>query len=965
MQKRKRFAVNLCVLLGTLGLFSTILVMGSSTSLWAKSPTSRKTKPTKARSTPKASAKVKNAKKKKVPTGKWKIRDVVNQESAYGFRFSPDGRKVLWTKRVPDSKKDRHVSRLYLSFLGKKISTLQLLRGKASARAAKWSPSGKKMSFLSSRKGPKKTKGAQIWLMDVRGGEPWQLTSFPLGIRQYEWLDDGHLIILARERRTLREKNKKKRKDSSYVVEEQKHMTPYRIFLYTVKSGKTKRLTHNRDQITYFALSPDKKWFLTKHFHKLTYPVDGRGKHKFFLHNRKKKSVVRVMTKMPYPPRSIYWQADSKGWYATATHTSDIVNEGAGASFLYEVSVQTHRWKRIPLSWKWGLLFLGFSVRPDGFVANLANGAVPKWRYYRKTGGKYTFTDLQVKRKSKKRAHLFRLSLHKKSNQVIYMLSSASQVSQWHYGHLKKSTVVPKKPWIRLNAHLKNKYKAKTEVWTWKGALNETVEGILYYPRDYKPGKRYPLVLMIHGGPMGIDMDAFSESWAYYPNLMAQKGAFVLFPNYHGSTGYGQKFAESIKGRYYELEIPDMLKGIDALDKRGMIDPKRVGALGWSNGGILTIGLSVWSKRLKVAGVGAADVNWTSDYGRCSFGPSFDNYYFTGPPWKKLAHYIKKSPLFHAEKVKVPTIIFHGANDTVVPFSQGWEYYRALQQIKKAPVRFLVFPSTGHSLWKLTHKTRKMKEEIAWFDRYLFKTHKPKNEALKKGSPLARLLKQKKMARVGHRFGKLLHGVLIPELVKVGKLQVGRFEVTRAQWAGFSPTYRFALGTGNFPASGISFKQARAYVQWLARFTGKPYRLPTPKEAKALAKKASGGNTLDYWAGYTVGPDDQRRLQPMLKKLKPGALLKSVDSFRGTKKEGLYGSGGHVAEWSQSLPGKGKVVGKSAVSPSSSQGHTTDHLGYIGLRVVIGKIQATKPTKKAQSKKNKPTSKNNKPASKK
>ena len=177
--------------------------------------------------------------------------------------------------------------------------------------------------------------------------------------------------------------------------------------------------------------------------------------------------------------------------------------------------------------------------------------------------------------------------------------------------------------------------------------------------------------------PLGTDMDVFDDSWAYYPNIMAQKGAFVLEPNYHGSANYGQAFAESIKGKYYELEVPDILAGVDALIAKGWVDPDKLGTIGWSNGGILSIALTTWTKRFKAAGIGAADVNWTSDYGNCSFGVSFDNYYFKGAPWDQLEHYIQKSPLFYLKDMKVPTIIFHGTEDTSVPYEQGWEYYRA------------------------------------------------------------------------------------------------------------------------------------------------------------------------------------------------------------------------------------------------------------------------------------------------
>ncbi|MFQ5721374.1 MAG: prolyl oligopeptidase family serine peptidase, partial [Candidatus Aminicenantales bacterium] len=594
------------------------------------------------------------------------------------------------------------------------------------------------------------------------------------------------------------------------------------------------------------------------------------------------------------------------------------------------------KYREVPLNWDWGLFYLGFQVRKDGFVASLANGARPKWRRYYKKGNTFTYQELA----GKHYPHIFGLVLQEKGEVAVYNYSTASLPTQWYSGYLKGNTLQPIKQITKLNSYLENKIMAKTEVIKWKGALNEEIEGILYYPHNYRPGKRYPLILMIHGGPTGVDMDAFRESWAAYPNIMAQKGAFVLRANYHGSGGYGQKFAESIKGHYYEYEIPDLLNGIDYLIKKGLVDPDRLGTMGWSNGGILTVGLSVWTTRFKVAGVGAADVNWISDYGNCAFGVSFDNYYFKGPFWQELDHYIQKSPIFHLKEMKVPTIIFHGTKDTNVPYGQGWEYYRALQQLGKAPVRFIVFPGQPHGLGKLTHQRRKMKEEIAWFDKYFFKTAEAKNEAFKKGSPLDFAFQKEKFAKVGHLYGQKLKGYLVPEVVAAGQLEVGRFEITRAQWASFDKNYKYDPQTANYPVSGITFAQAEKYVQWLSQVTGKEFRLPTVAEAENLTKKGGKNeNILDYWAGYNLNPDDAHLLLEKVKALKGFApLLLPVDSFQGTEKEMIFGLGGNVAEWAVDEKGQGKIVGRCALTPQDPYGtYPSPPLEYVGLRVVMTK----------------------------
>jgi dipeptidyl aminopeptidase/acylaminoacyl peptidase len=868
----------------------------------------------------------------------WKIEDVINQESAGGFQMSPDGNWAVWVKSIPDKKKDSRISHVFLTSLKEKGDTIQLTRGDERESSPKWSPSGKFISFLSTRKVKEEkseSSGSQLWLMDLRGGEPWKISSLQFGVMGYEWMDDNRLLILARENRTLLEQQKKEKKDSSYVAEDQEHMTPRRLFLFDRNTKKINRLTENKDQITTFALSHNKKWVLTRNNQSVRYRVDAKIKPKYFLVNLDDKSSQELFPDPTFKPRFFRWTLDDKGFYFSIHRTSDYVHDGPGADFLYYFDLETKKYEEVPLDWEWGLFYFGLQVRKDGFIASLANGTRPKWRRYYKKGNTYTYKELE----GNHYPNIYGLVLHKKGNVVLYNYSTASKPAQWFLASLEGNVLQTKMKITELNAHLKNKTMAKTEVIKWIGALDEEIEGVLYYPHNYKKGKRYPLILMIHGGPTGVDMDAFRESTSAYPNIMAQKGAFVLRANYHGSGGYGQKFAESIKGHYYEYEIPDMLKGIDHLVEKGMVDPEQLGTMGWSNGGILTVGLTVWTDRFKVAGVGAADINWISDYGNCAFGVSFDNYYFKGAPWDELEHYIKKSPFFHLKEMKVPTIIFHGTEDTNVPYEQGWEYYRALQQIGKAPVRFIVFPGQPHGLRKLTHQHRKMKEEINWFDKHFFKTLKKENDAFKKGSPLDIAFKKEKFEKAGPLYGKKFKGFLIPELVKTKEGDVGRFEVTRAQWAAFDKKYKYEPGTGNFPVSSIPFEKATKYVEWLTKITGKEYRLPKVSEAAKLAKKGrKDDNTLDYWAGYSLNPDDAKLLLQKIKILKKFApLLLSVDSRPASGEETIYGLGGNVAEWAVNENGKGKIAGCSAITPIDPSGSYTPSLDYVGLRVIRDK----------------------------
>ena len=167
---------------------------------------------------------------------------------------------------------------------------------------------------------------------------------------------------------------------------------------------------------------------------------------------------------------------------------------------------------------------------------------------------------------------------------------------------------------------------------------------------------------------------------------------------------------------------------------------------------------------------------------------------------------------------------------------------------------------------------------------------------------------------------------------------MGRFEVTRAQYAAFDKTYTVDPGQENHPASGITFAQASAYCVWLSKHSGKTYRLPSEAEADTLYEKAEAGeNTLDRWAGYPVNPDDAVKLREKLEALAGASLLEEVGRGRGIgEAERVYDLGGNVAEWVRGKDGQGKLCGGSADTPADARGGTVQAAPeYRGFRVVL------------------------------
>jgi dipeptidyl aminopeptidase/acylaminoacyl peptidase len=898
----------------------------------------------------------------------WKAEDVIYAESAGQFRISPDGKWLVWMKFAGDKEKDAECSNLFLSSLTESRE-IQLTRGTDNNGQPRWSPDGEAIAFISSRARPKakpETAPAQIWLINAHGGEPWPLTELAHAPRHFEWLDKDTLIYSAQEDPALYEQELKKKKDDSEIVDDEQHEPPVRLYKIAIKDKKVARLTTNMDWIDGWSVSRDGKYAVAEHAKSLHYEFDQKIPPVVFLHNLGDGSEKRIFIEGRIRPSDFEWAPDSSGFYAAAPYSTDPRFLTATIRLLYYYDVASGKITQVNLDWENGL---GSELRgiPGGFIAGLAAGTrfeVARYTAEKDAAG-WSWKRQSLEGEQVKNLAGFVVSEDAKT--IVYEYSTASKLPQLYRAQLDGAKIVSPVQVTKLNETLaKSRVFAKSEVIRWKGSNDEEVEGILYYPTNYQAGKKYPLITAIHGGPQGADLDLWDDNWAYPINLMTQRGAFILRPNYHGSGNYGLKWGESICcGKYYDLETPDINMGVDYMIAQGKVDPDRVATLGWSNGSILSINLiTTYPARYKAASVGAGDVEWISDWGNVDFGESFDTYYFGKSPFEDPQLYIRKSPFFKMDKVQAPVLIFHGTADRNVPPAQSWSFFRALQYFGKT-VKYVVFPGEPHGPHKLTHQMRKVEDELAWFDKYFFRTAKTESDALKKGSLLEDKIRRRNVAETQGLYGSKVSakdatGIIIPEVAKRGDIEIGRFEVTVGQFLSLKsqagqkvdslprkytifeprPLPQRSRHEFNFPVGGVSIEEAKGYASWLSKQTGETWRLPYEDEVKDLYENRDGENTFDYWAGYAPNPDDITRLREKIKELGGTApLLKEVGSFPGQGKEDeepIYDLGGNVAEWVLTRDGKGKVIGGSADCPADPKSECTPAPEYIGFRVVRG-----------------------------
>jgi dipeptidyl aminopeptidase/acylaminoacyl peptidase len=242
------------------------------------------------------------------------------------------------------------------------------------------------------------------------------------------------------------------------------------------------------------------------------------------------------------------------------------------------------------------------------------------------------------------------------------------------------------------------------------------IQGWLIYPAGFDAGKKYPMVVAVHGGPAS----SVKPSWprpGYNPALLSQQGYFVLMPNPRGSYGQGEKFAAANVRDFGGGDLRDILAGVDEAIRTAPVDPQRIGITGWSYGGFMTMFAVTQTNRFKAAVAGAGISNWQSYYGQ----NSIDTWmipYFGASVYDDPAVYAKMSAIDFIKQVKTPTLVVVGDRDGECPAPQSYEFWRALKTLG-VKTQMVVYPNEGHSFHKPEHQKDVLLRMIGWFNENL------------------------------------------------------------------------------------------------------------------------------------------------------------------------------------------------------------------------------------------------------
>jgi dipeptidyl aminopeptidase/acylaminoacyl peptidase len=235
----------------------------------------------------------------------------------------------------------------------------------------------------------------------------------------------------------------------------------------------------------------------------------------------------------------------------------------------------------------------------------------------------------------------------------------------------------------------------REETIEWNGPDGFHENGVVIYPPDFTPGRRYPLVLEVHGGPRAASLETFAAR----PQMMAAKGWIVFQPNYRGSDNLGNKYQAAIWNDAGEGPGKDVMAGLRTLIARGIIDTTRIAVTGWSYGGYMSTWLAGrYPNMWRAAVIGAPVTNWLDQYtlgdANVRRGDAFGGSPYTDTT--RMRAFLDQSPMRVAPKIRAPTLIMHNLRDDRVPVTQGYELFHALRD-NRVETKFIVYPIAGHN----------------------------------------------------------------------------------------------------------------------------------------------------------------------------------------------------------------------------------------------------------------------------
>jgi dipeptidyl aminopeptidase/acylaminoacyl peptidase len=626
--------------------------------------------------------------------------DEMKLRSIVDVKISPDGERVAYEVSTPNLTKNEHDLALYLGNT-RFAEKLRLLNKPFPRPGLRWSPDGTMLSLLAIA-GEK----PQVFAIPISGAEPRQLTDASEGVSGFEWSPDGKSIAyLTRDPA-----------EKPLVIHADAPDQATRVAVRSVKGGPARMLTPPSDYVESFSWSPDSSTIaysaaphsgFSSQYETRIYSVAVED-------SRPRLSVVD----RPGMNGKPLFSPDGK-WIAfiSTNGRSELVAPRS----LAVVDLQTHTPRMLQSDGTWANEFLWardsksiyyeanegtFASAEHMFEQPIVRMWIEGGRSERVIPGPTVNYSPSLSADGRRLAYR---AVEGRTMGDVFVLDTTS-------GRSTKLT--------DINPQLHDLALGELKAVKWKSFDDMEIWGLLLTPPGWTAGRKLPMLVYCHGGPVGGVTYGLFPQFMHIPGqvdpypteAMASAGFAVLFPMPRGGSGYGEAGMRMIVNSWGEGDYRDIMAGVDEMIRRGVADPDRLGVMGASYGGYMTDWIVTETGRFKAASA-AASISDLADQYFLSDGGDFIAEYFKRP-WEARESYAAHSPITHAGQVTTPLLIQHGERDARVPIANAWKFYRALKALGKT-VEFDIYPRGGHVLFEPTLEREQMRRNLEWFQKWI------------------------------------------------------------------------------------------------------------------------------------------------------------------------------------------------------------------------------------------------------
>ncbi|EJR97384.1 S9 family peptidase [Bacillus sp. MYb56] len=633
------------------------------------------------------------------------IEEIISLPTLSGTNISDDGKNVAFVKKTANWKDNTYRNHVWI-YEKDKGQSYPLTTGDIDSTHLLWSPDSKTIAYLSP--GGDEANKNQIFVKSIDGCSEVQITDEKEGVSNFKWEPSGkgfYYVAQSKECEGIK-KRKELYGDFQHVGKEHRHNCLYYIEIEKVIQNDK----GEREISGVYQLTEGKDFYI----------------HNFDISNDGKKVVFIATPSLNDYMNGDLYILDIEAGELQKMNIDKLLGGSVcfspeGSKICYSASIREKEYYKTHIQDSTLEIYdmnNGELIRPlldfDSTVMPLqwtAKGILIRWQDKTNYLIGLLCEDGTVEMLSENvDGFIMDASITRDGNHISYNKAITNETFEIYLDD-KKIT--------NENSFFEGELKSNREIISWKSSDGLEIEGVLSTPVEFDTNEKYPLLVVIHGGPAWASFPIFSDCFnEKYPiEQFIEKGFIVLEPNYRGSSGYGNEFLKANYRKQGIADYEDVISGVDKLVEKGIADKNRVGVMGWSNGGYISAFCSTYSDRFKAISVGGGITNWGTHYVNTDI-PYFIRMYLGNTPWNDPEIYKKTSPMTYIKSACTPTLIQHGEKDARIPTLNAHELYEGLRDME-VDTELIIFKGMAYSPDQPGMNVAIMKQNLMWFSHYI------------------------------------------------------------------------------------------------------------------------------------------------------------------------------------------------------------------------------------------------------